>query len=71
MRRLPVVDRASEIFLPPMEQRDNTSDGIWSMGKGGSPVPITVAGPFDGFRRNGVHIFARDASLFDLQRNDQ
>jgi hypothetical protein len=70
MRRLPAEDRASEIFLPPMGQRDNTSGGIWSMGRGGSPVQITVGGPFDVFRGNGVHIFARDASLFGLQSKE-
>ncbi len=67
MRRLPVVDRASEIFLPPMEQKDSTNGGIWSMERGGSPVQTTVARSFGVFRWNGAHIFARDVSLFGLQ----
>jgi hypothetical protein len=52
-----------------MEQRDNTSGGIWSMGKEDSPVPITVAGSFDDFKRNEAHIFVRDVNIFGLQRN--
>ena len=50
MKRLPAVDRASEIFLLPMEQKDNISIGIWSMEKQGSPVRIAVAESFDVFR---------------------
>lgn len=64
-----MADRASEIFLLPMERRDNTSGGIWSMGKGGSPVPITVEERFVVIRANGAPIFARDANLFGLQSN--
>ena len=71
MRRLPVADRASEIFLLTMEQKGNTSSGIWSMAKRGYPVPIAVAGAFDVFRGSGAHIFASDASLFGLQSNNQ
>lgn len=59
--------RASEILLLLMAQKDSTNGATWSTGKEGSPVPITVAGSFDGFRGNGVHIFARDASHFELQ----
>jgi hypothetical protein len=71
MRQLPVVDRASEIFLPPMEQKDNTNDDIWPMEKRGSPVQINAARLFDVIRGNGAPIFARDASLFGLQSNRQ
>jgi hypothetical protein len=54
-----------------MERRGNTSDGIWSTGKGGSLVRITAAVSFGVFRENGAHIFAHDANLFGLQSNGQ
>ena len=71
MRQLPVADRASEIFLLPMEQKGNTSSGIWSMAKQGSPVRITVVASFNAFRGSGAPIIASDASLFGLQSNNQ
>jgi len=66
-----VADQAFGIFLLPMEQKGNTSGGIWSMAKRGNPVPIAAVGSFDVFRGSGAHIFASAASLFGLQSNDQ
>jgi len=71
MKRSPVVGRASGIFLLPMERKDNTSGGIWSMAQRGSLVPITAVGSFDVFRGSGAPIFALDASPFDLQDDGQ
>lgn len=66
-----MVDQASEISSPQMERKDNTNDGIWSMGKKGNPVRITVVERFNAFEANEAHIFVRDASLFGLQSNRQ
>ena len=67
MKRLPAEDRASEIFLPPMVQRDTINVGIWCMEKQGSPALIDAAGSSDAFKGNGVPIFACDVNPFGLQ----
>ena len=69
MKQLPAEDRASEIFLPPMVQRDTINVGIWCMEKQGSPAQIDVAGSSNVFKGNGVPIFACDVNPFGLQSN--
>ena len=69
MRRLDVADQASG-FLPPMEQKDNTSGSIWSMASRAAR-PNHCGGVIRRLQEERSAYFFSDASLFGLQSNDQ